>query len=155
MSSPEDLFLSSSETHLDSDAQPTCLLFLAALWDLGSLISVISTQGYDRQWSLINADFSFHFLPDFVFCFALLNELFFFPRFLLFFCHPEASKFISFALCPSLIFIISFPRCSQAHLYHNIIPGASHSIIMCVFSCLHLNQSSYLCCLGSDRIDYQ
>lgn len=77
MSSPEDLFLSSSETHPDSDAQPTCLLFLAALWDLGSLISVISTQGYDRQWSLINADFSFHFLPDFVFCFALLNELFF------------------------------------------------------------------------------
>lgn len=77
MSSPEDLFLSSSETHLDSDAQPTCLLFLAALRDLGSLISVISTQGYDRQWSLINADFSFHFLPDFVFCFALLNELFF------------------------------------------------------------------------------
>jgi len=77
MSSPEDLFLSSSETHPDSDAQPTCLLFLAALRDLGSLISVISTQGYDRQWSLINADFSFHFLPDFVFCFALLNELFF------------------------------------------------------------------------------
>lgn len=77
MSSPEDLFLSSSETHPDSDAQPTCLLFLAALRDLGSLISVISTQGYDRQWSLMNADFSFHFLPDFVFCFALLNELFF------------------------------------------------------------------------------
>jgi len=77
MSSPEDLFLSSSETHPDSDAQPTCLLFLAALRDLGSLISVISTQGYDRQWSLINADFSFHFLPDFVFCFALINELFF------------------------------------------------------------------------------
>lgn len=100
-----------------------------AVWDWWGLIVVVSIQGYWQEWRLMDAVFSFHFLLGLMTS-ALQSTTNFSQIFFFSFWSPKAWKFISFTLQHSLMFIISFPYHYQAHLYHNFLPGASHSLLI-------------------------
>lgn len=102
---------------------------------------------------LMDTDFSFYFLPDMMSS-TVYASMIFFPD-LFFLLKPWSLEFDSlYSLWSSLMFIISFPHCSQAHLCHNFFLRASHSIFICVFSlvCIWMG-GFFLCCLGSDRMN--